>query len=137
MKLAGFNFTRIQAEKLSEQPKDIDINTNINITKVQELKSDFFKTKEELIGVEFDYIISYNPDFAKIGFSGRILLSLESKKAKEIIRKWTDKKVPEDFKLTIFNLIMKKAAVKAMEIEEEFNLPFHMPLPMIKPNKEE
>ena len=41
-------------------------------------------------------------------------------------------KIPEEYKLTIFNIIMKKSNLKAIQLEDEMNLPLHISLPSIK-----
>ena len=45
---------------------------------------------------------------------------------------WKDKKMPDDFRNTLFNLILRKASLKALQLEEEMNLPIHMQLPTLK-----
>lgn len=137
MRLIGFNFTKINAEKLSENSTGLKINTGIDISDIREVKSTFFKTKEEMIAVSFEYNITYEPSFAKLSFSGNVLLGIEPKKAKEIIKMWKEEKVPEDFRLVVFNIILKKSSLRALQLGEEMNLPPHFPLPSLKFNKEE
>ncbi len=137
MRLIGFNFTKINAEKLSENATGLKINTGIDISDINEVKSTFFKTKEEMIAVSFEYNISYEPGFAKLGFSGKVLLGVDSKKAKEVLKMWKEEKVPEDFRLVVFNIILKKSSLRALQLGEEMNLPPHFPLPSIKFTKEQ
>lgn len=132
MRLIGFNFTKINAEKFSENPQGIKINTGIDISDIREVKSTFFKTKEEMIAVSFEYSISYEPKFAKLSFSGNVLFGVDSKKAKEVFKMWKEEKVPEDFRLGVFNVILKKSSLRALQLGEEMNLPPHFPLPSIK-----
>ena len=136
MRLVGFNFTKINAEKSSEVHKDLKINTGIDVSEIREIKSDFFKTKEDLVGITFEYTITYDPGYAKLNFTGNVLIGLDSSKAKEVFKKWKDKKIPDDFKLALFNIILKKSSVRALQLEEELNLPTHFPLPSLKPPKE-
>jgi len=132
MKLVSFNFTKINAEKFLDNLKDLKINTGIDISDIKTVKSDFLKLNGDLIAVKFNYNISYEEKIAKLDFTGNMLVSVESKESKEILRQWQDKKMPEEFKLNIFNIILKKASLKAIPFEEEFNLPLHIPLPSIK-----
>jgi len=136
MKLIGFNFSKVHAEKSekSEKPagQGINVKSNIDISKIYEVKSEFIGMKESLVGVKFSYAIDYNPDFAKILFEGTVLFSTNSKELKEILNVWKDKKVQEDFKIPLFNTILKKSNIKALYLEEELNLPTHMPMPSIK-----
>lgn len=132
MKLAGFNFTKISVEKFSDIPEKLKINTNIDIFDIFELKSDFLKTKEELLGVKFTYVVNYDPKFAKTEINGTMIVVLEPKIAKEVLKKWKDKKISEDFRVPIFNIILKKSSLKALQLEDEMNLPLHIPLPSFK-----
>ncbi len=135
MRLVGFGFNKISAEKKSDNFKDLKINTGIDISSIKEVKSEYFKSKEELIGVTFEYTISYEPDYGKLNFTGNVLLGLENKQFKEVLRRWKDKELPDDFRLILFNIILKKSSIKAMELEEDLNMPLHVPLPSLTLNK--
>lgn len=132
MKIIGFNFDKICIEKLSDTLKDLKINSNIDIIKVKKLKQELFHTKEDVIEVKFGYEVNYSPDIAKINLSGNIVLLVDPKISKKFIKGWKDKKIPEEHKLTIFNVIMKKANLKAIQLEDEMNLPLHISLPSVK-----
>jgi len=136
MKLVGFNFNKISIEKFSDNLKDLKIDTNLDISDIKELKQGIFKTKEDLILLDFNFTIDYSPKIAKIDFKGRIIFSLESKKAKEIIKDWEKKKTNDEFRIIAFNLILRKASIRALQLEEEMNLPPHLTLPLIKKKEE-
>jgi hypothetical protein len=136
MKIMGFNFTKISIEKLKDRSESLKINTHIDVTEIKELKTDILKTEEQIIGVKFSYSVKYEPEFANIDFKGSILLSLEEDKAKEVIKEWKKKKMPEDFQTILFNLILRKTAAKALQLEDEMNLPLHIPLPTVRSSKE-
>ena len=132
MRLIGFNFNKINIEKFNDKIENLKINTKINVSEIKNIKSDFFKTKEDLIEVKFVYNINYDPDFAKIELAGNILLAIEPKMAKDILKLWKDKKMSEDFRITLFNIILRKSNLKALQLEEELNLPTHISLPFLK-----
>jgi len=135
MRIIGFNFTKISIEKLkepSELKEQLKINTQIDVPELTEVKSHILKTKEEIIGAKFTYGVNYKPDFAKVELEGRILVAVEPKVAKEIFKQWKKKKMPEDFRLLLFNVVLKKSSLKALYLEEELNLPLHMPMPSFK-----
>ena len=134
MKVLGFNFSKISVEKFPNTGKkeDLKLNTNIDISDIRPVKADMLKTKEELMGIKFSYNIKYDPDYAKIEFSGDILLSIDPKLAKDVFKEWKDKKYPEDFQLFVYNVILRKSNIKALELEDEMNLPLHFPLPSLK-----
>lgn len=132
MKIIGFSFNKINIEKFSNKAENIKINSNIKVSEIKEVKSDFFKEEENIINIKFIYNLIYNPDFAKLEFIGNILFSIESEKAKDILKQWESKKIAEDFKKTLFNFILKKTTLKALQFEDELNLPLHIPLPSLK-----
>ena len=136
MKVIGFNFDKISVERHKERPENLKITTNIDVSDIKETKSDMIKTKEELIQAKFSYGVKYEPGFATIGLSGNILFALPEDKAKEVLKEWKKKAMPEDFKLAIFNVVLRKSALKALQLEEEMNLPLHIPLPSFKNPKE-
>lgn len=133
MKLIGFNFSKIHAEK-AEKPsgQSINVKSNIDISNIYEVKSEFIGMKESLVGVKFTYTIDYSSDFAKIDFEGTVLFSTTPKELKEILNTWKGKKVHESFKIPLFNIILKKSNIKALHLEEELNLPIHIQMPSIK-----
>ena len=132
MKIVGFTFKKISIEKTSDKFKDLKINTKIDILGVKQIKPEIFQPKEELIEVEFNYIIDYSPDIAKISLSGNVLIMADGKVIKDFIKQWKKKKIPEEHRILIFNVILKKSNLKAMQLEDEMNLPLHIPLPSVK-----
>ena len=135
MKLLGFNLTRINAEKdeKNKSIKGLKVKNNIDLTNISEVKNNLLKTKEDLVAVYFKYSIIYEPNFAKLNFEGNLLISLESKNAKKLIKDWkeNEKKIQEEIKIDIFNFILRKINLKALNLEEELNLPLHVSLPRI------
>lgn len=133
MKILGFNFIKISVEKSETvTDEDIKINTNINLSEIKEVESPFLNKDEMLLGVKFNYNVNYTPDFAKIELKGGLVVALNTKDAKEVLKQWKEKKTPDGFKLTVFNVLLRKANLKALELEEELNLPLHITLPSLK-----
>ena len=135
MRVVGFNFTKISIERLKEAAElteQLKINTQIDISELNEVKSHLLKTKDEIIEAKFMYGVDYSPGFAKGELEGKILIAVDPKIAKEILKQWKKKKMPEDFRLLLFNVILKKSSLKALYLEEELNLPLHMPMPSFK-----
>ena len=128
MKIVGFSFTKISVEKINEVNKELKVNTNIDISDIKELKSNILKTKEELLGVNFTFTVNYEPNFANVITKGNLIVSVEPKISKEILKQWEDKKMPEDFKISLFNIILRKSSLKTFQLEDEMNLPLHLPM---------
>ncbi|MEK6823686.1 MAG: hypothetical protein AABY06_01505 [Nanoarchaeota archaeon] len=133
MKILGLNFTKLNAEKFSIEAKGVKIGTHIDLSEIREVKSDFFSSKEKVLGVKFTYEIDYDPNFAKIKLAGNILISVDDSMINKILEGWKTKDLPEDFRLSIFNLILKKSSLKALQLEEELNIPLHIAMPFLKP----
>ena len=139
MRVVGFNFTKISIENLKQIKKGFKINTEIDVPEITSvnLKASPIKTKDDLIEAKFIYSINYEPDFVKVRLEGNILFSIDSKTAKEILKQWKSKKMPEDFRLLLFNVILRKSTLKALYLEDELNIPLHAPMPSFKKPKEE
>jgi hypothetical protein len=131
MRLVGFNFKKVSAEKLKDTVKELKLSTKIDISSVESLKSDLIKIKDEPIKVDFVYSVLYEPDFAKVELAGSIILSVEPKLAREILKGWKDKELNEDFRMFVFNVILRKSNIKALTLEDELNLPTHISLPSL------
>lgn len=138
MRVVGFNFTKISIESLKQITKGYKINTEIDVPEIKSmnLKDTPIKTKEEIIGAEFIYSVKYDPDFVKIRLEGNILFSTDAKTAKDILKQWKNKKIPNAFKFFLFNMILRKSTLKALDLEEELNIPLHVPLPSFKKPEE-
>lgn len=135
MKLIGFNITKISSERFDMPNKEINIKTNLTIKSIESTDISIFKNKDEYLLIKFGYDVDYEPNFAKIKFEGNMLISVDSKTAKETIKEWEDKKAQKEVQLFAFNVILKKVTIKALSLEEELNLPTHIPIPKISAQK--
>ncbi len=138
MRLIGFNFNKILAERIESIKEPPKVSNSIDIREIKELKSEILKSKEVLLSVKFNYKIEYNPQIAKLEFEGELILSLDSKEEIErVLKEWKNKKLNEEFQIKLFNLILIKSNIKAVSLEEELNLPLHFQMPMLKKGKKE
>ena len=136
MRVIGFNFDKISVEKLKDKTEKLNIKTNIDVSEISRIESDILKSKEDLIQAKFSYTVTYEPGYANIDLKGKALLSLEEKQAKEVLKEWKKKQMPEEFRVFLFNVIMRKASLRSIHLEDELNLPIHIPLPILNPKKE-
>lgn len=132
MKIIGFNFNKINVERLSDKFEKLKINTNVDLTDVKEVKPEVFKTKEDIVEIKFNYSVNYEPKIAQISLSGTVLVMADEKTTKSFLSHWRDKKLPDEHKILLFNVILKKSNLKAMQLEDELNLPLHVTLPSVK-----
>ncbi len=148
MKLLSFKFTKLNAERKSDNLNNSKLDTKLLIKEIEEVpltnntqqETENSPTSEKLLRIKFDYIISYGEDIGSIETGGSLIISLSQGLFKEVLSSWKEKKMPEDFKLTIFNFIFKKAGLKAICLEDQVGLPPHIPLPSLKiqdPSKKE
>ena len=134
MKVIGFNFTKLSAERLKETAEDVKINTEMDFPEIKEAKSPFLKIKEELLEAKFEYKVNYEPGLARVVIQGKVLFSVDEKTANEILKQWKKKNLPEDFRILLVNVVMRKSALKALTLCDELNLPVHVPLPSLRKN---
>ena len=135
MKILGFNFTKINAEKnLALNPSVI--NTNIEFLDFEKDSAEMLKD-QNIVKVSFKFDISYLESqdkkenlAGKLSFEGVILLSAE-KKDPDLVKEWKKKEVNEEIKVKLLNIIIKKCSAKALTLEEELDMPPHIPLPRI------
>jgi hypothetical protein len=137
MRIVSFNFDKINIEKITDTNKELKITTNIDISSITKTKSELFNDKEDLIQIKFIYLVNYEPNFAKIEFNGSMFVTLDSKDSKELFKKWENKEIPEEIRLFLFNVILIKSNIKALQFEDEFNLPIHIPLPRFSKEEKE
>jgi hypothetical protein len=138
MQVIGFGFEKIQAERknLTKQGnQNININSNINIKNISQEQIDVVKDKP-VIKFDFEFLVDYKPNFAELLFKGYVIMIVEKDDAKDILKKWKSKKVSDEIRLPLFNLILTKCNLRALQLEEELNLPTHIPLPRIKPQQD-
>ena len=136
MQVIGFNFTKIEAERKKDINNDMKIASNISMKSITQEKLDIVKDQ---VTLKFDFVfgIDYTKDIAEIKFSGFILVLTDKSQAKEVLKQWKKKKIPDEARIPLFNYILQKCNLRALQFEEEFGLPPHIPLPRIDPNKKD
>lgn len=148
MDIVGFNITKIHAERVPNL-KQTAITTNVEFTSIEALETTLFQGKEALkLGFKFtlDYTAQDPKDKSKanekdkqgeIVFEGFIPVSLTKDEAKDLQKSWKKKDIPADIRVPIFNIIIRKCSARAVSLQEEIALPFHLPFPQITaaPNK--
>lgn len=131
MRILGFNFSKISVERLKGKQGEVSINSNIDLENIEEINENILKSQEKPIQIDFIYLVKYEPDLAKIDLKGTIILSLDEQQAKDVLKDWKKKKLSDEFRTLVFNIILRKATIKALELEDEMNLPTHMPMPVL------
>jgi len=135
MKIIGFNLSKILIEKKEKFVGKIEINQNIDIKNIT--KDSIPITAEEILKIDFVFNIDYSGETAKLEFVGNLLLIPEKDELKDILKSWKNKKISDNIRIPLFNFIMSKCNVKALSLEDELNLPFHVPMPRLEPPKDD
>ena len=141
MKIAGYSLTEIKARK-DPSFKRSSINTNIEFINIEKEKLDFLKDSEAL-KASFKFYVNYTGEEkkgetdnqAEVSFEGFLMLSVSKDESKEFIKSWKKKEVPKNMVLPLYNFILKKCSIKALQMEEDMGLPSHLPLPQVQPQK--
>jgi len=129
MKIIGFNLTKILVEKDEVPRQNVKIDQNIDIQDISEEKLDI--TSGKTLKIKFSLQINYSENFAKIEFAGNLLILPEESEFEELMKSWNDKIIPDNIRIPLFNFIMNKCNVKALSLEDELSLPYHMPMPRL------
>lgn len=134
MQLIGFNFTKIAANVLPK-PKDTKerkIDTNIEFTNIETEKMSVISS--DVLKISFRFDITYEPKIAAINFEGLMYFRATPEEIKEATEGWKKKKIDENMKIPIFNVILGKCSLKALQLEEDLGLPPHLPYPRLTRN---
>jgi len=128
IKLLGFNFIKLSVEKNPEFKGNHSIESNIDIKSIEKHKIELLK--DEAVKVNFNFVLNYK-ELGKVEIFGDLLLMLDEKTKKEVLEEWKDKKLPNNIRVLILNIILQKSSLKALQLEEELGLPFHMQMPRL------
>ncbi|MEI6058990.1 MAG: hypothetical protein WCP89_04435 [archaeon] len=131
--LAGFHITKTHAERNPEFKGKLEIASSINISNIEKFKPE--QSKQELVKIIFNFGISYKT-LGNVSVSGELFLSADPKTFKEIISDWKDKKQTSNTHVAIMNIIMQKASLKALQLEDDVGLPPHINIPVLRHSEE-
>ena len=140
MPIVGFNFTKIYAEKKNSIKKDkkIKINSRLGIINLEKELLPTGKTKAEGLKLDFELLLEYLPKIASIEIKGFIYFIDDQNIIKDLLKGWEkNKSIPVDIQQQVLNSVILKATIKALELEQEINIPPHIPFPSIKPAKKQ
>lgn len=129
MRVIGFNFAKISAERKDDIKGKLEIKSNLQI---DDIEKESLEIAGEVLKFHYEYSIKYEPGFAEIIFKG-VILAVPDKPEdiKKILKDWKKKNLTDEIRMFILNFIMAKCNLKALQLEEEFALPPHIPLPRL------
>jgi len=130
MKIIGFSMHNLSAERKSPAKGKLSIKNSLNIEDIKTEETPL--SKNPALKFDFAYNILYEPGFAKIGLKGSVIALDDKDEAGEILKDWKNKKFDSPLKIPLFNFIMNKCSLKALELEDELGIPLHIPFPKFK-----
>lgn len=138
MPFIGFNFDKIEASRNIEELKgNINVKHSMNILEVEQHEITMDK-KQEVIKFTFEFKLHYEPKVGSITLKGNMLYLDDPKKLKEIVQNWKkDKKLPPALMQGLFNTIMTRSNIKALNLAQDINLPPHLPMPKLQAVKKQ
>lgn len=138
MPIVGFNFSKISAEKKNQIKKEtqIKINSKLAITDLKKEELPTGKTKSEGLKLDFEFSLDYQPDIALIQITGFIYYLDDPNVIKDVVKGWSkNKSIPIEIKQQVLNTIILKSTIRALSLEQEINVPPHMPFPSVQQKK--
>ena len=135
--IAGFNFTKLIAEKKAVVKGKVNVNNNVAIKNVENADLSLGKQKQNALKFTFEFTSKYEPAIGDITFEGEILFIEEPKAVKDILASWKkDKKIDKEVMMALLNTVLAKCNIQALILSQEINLPPPIPLPRVQIGKE-
>ncbi len=134
MKIIGFSINKVIAEKNSEAKGKIELSSGLSMVDIK--KQDVSISGKNTIKFDFSFNIQYKPNLGKIELDGSVIVLDEDDESKQIIDNWKKKKFDNPMKLPLFNFIMNKCNIRAIQLEDELGLPPHFQLPKLTEQKD-
>ena len=136
MAVIGFSFSKILIEKKQPIKSNLEVKSSLHVKNVSKEADLKLVEKKDTLKFDFEYLIEYAPNLAKIEFHGHVLFVADPKDADAAVQDWKkNKSINDELKIRVYNSIFNRCNVKAFELEEDFNLPLHIKLPAIERSK--
>ncbi len=130
MAILGFNYTKLNAEKMKPASGKVNINNNVSISDCEE--QDISVTDQSGLKIEFTYNSSYEPEVAKIQIKGNLLYADEDDVIEEMKEEWEENNSFSKEKMKeIINYVLGKCNVQAITMSKDLNIPSPIPLPKV------
>ena len=129
MKLLGSRYKKISGTRNPDFDGKIEMNQNIKINDIKEYD------KKNSVIVDYSYAIDYKK-LGLIEIEGLLYLELDGINNKKFIKDWKGKLLGDEEQMSIINIIVHKASVKSLQLEDELGLPIHFRLPTLQSKKE-
>ena len=132
-RLLGLTFIKMNVEKNPDFQGKVEINSNMDVSKVEKHKQTLLK--QDTAKINFKFSISYG-DLGKIDLEGFMVWLFDKKTLKEVLEGWNKNELEQEIRTSVLNVVLQKCSLQALKLEEQFNLPLHMQMPSVKVNTE-
>jgi hypothetical protein len=130
--IINYKLKKISIQKKNKIKGPVEAKNNLKITNITEDSLPSL-SKEKALNIEFLFSVDYQPDIAALEIIGSITYMQDKKNMKEILENWKkNQKIKKEIAAPIFNYILSQCSIKALSLEEDLELPFHIPLPILK-----
>jgi len=129
MRIIGLTLSKISVEQKEPIKDKLEIKAGLNISDIK--KETLGLSDKNSLRIEFVYTVDYNPGVAYVEIKGAILTVDEQDESKNILKDWETKKIVDSVRIPLFNFIMNKCNIKAIQLEDELGLPLHIPMPKL------
>jgi len=131
MRIIGFTLKKVLIERKNPPKGKTEIKSNINIDNIEKEEVDI--SERPSLKFDFTFSVNYEPEVASVEIKGSVIALDEKGESKEILKEWKKKRFESNLKTGLFNFILDKCNLKAIQLEEELGLPFHIPFPKLTP----
>jgi len=125
IRLVGSKFISLSAKRNTEFTGNLKIETRINISSIEKVKE-----AKDTIKVAYVFEIDYH-ELGRVSVEGVLFIATDAKIIKNLLKDHEDKKYETEEHMALTNIIIQKATIKAISLEEELNLPVHIRLPLL------
>ncbi len=124
MPVIGLSLNSINAKKFEEISGQVKINSNMNIIEVKEQVLPVLRATGLAIDFEFKtkYLDEKDREKADISIDGTVIVMEEERE--KILKDWKkDKKLPDELKYQVIQVVSDKCSKKAIAISDDLQLP--------------
>lgn len=132
MAIVGMSFTKLLAERKTDEREKVNISNNVSIVNVEESQLPLGTQTQESLKISFLFTTTYEPSLGIIELQGNLLYLGEAKQLKEIAKNWEkEKKLPAETMKQVINAVLNKCNIQALVMSKDIGLPPPVPLPRV------
>lgn len=125
IRIINTKFIKAEVSKNPEFSGKLKMSSDINIKNIEKVKD-----SKEVAKIHYSFKVDY-AELGKILLEGFLFISSDQKTIKNLTKNFEDKKYDSPDQIALTNIILQKASIKAIELEDEFGLPIHIKLPLL------